>query len=390
MIYDEIHGFIEINDIEKEIIDTPVFQRLRHITQIGLAYLVYPGATHTRFSHSIGVLHLANKVGNNLLREEYLSQDEVQLLRLAALLHDIGHYPLSHSLEICLTRLYGERAHHERLTVEILRRSIIADKLRENGYEPKDIIDILKGSYVNKLLTQIISSDVDVDKMDYLLRDSKHTGIAYGIIDIDRLVSTTAVDNKGDYAFLEKGLGALENLYLARLQMYKTVYYHKTVVAFELMLSEIYKELMEQGEIPSLNEIYRSVSSEESVFFNDHYIYNKIYDIIRNEPLYPKDIVKYVRMLISRKPLKIILDESRYFLIEGEISLPEGKSLFHRISLQNGIFNFETVVHFVRKPVKIIRGANGLSLVVTSDEVQSIIKYIPKGLIIKRAYTSTD
>ena len=134
-----------------------------------------------------------------------------------------------------------------KITIEILCRSIITDKLRENSYEPKDIISILTGSYRSKLLTQIISSDVDIDKMDYLLRDSKHTGVAYGIIDIERLVSTTTVDSNGDYAFLEKGLGALENLYLARLQMYKTDYYHKTVVAFELMLSEIYRELIERG-----------------------------------------------------------------------------------------------------------------------------------------------
>ena len=113
MVYDEIHGFIRVNDVERAIIDTPIFQRLRHVTQIGLAYLVYPGATHTRFSHSIGVLHLASRVGYNLMREGHLTHDEVRLLRLAVLLHDVGHYPLSHSLEICLTRLHGEEANHE-------------------------------------------------------------------------------------------------------------------------------------------------------------------------------------------------------------------------------------------------------------------------------------
>ena len=115
-----------------------------------------------------------------------------------------------------------------------------------------------------------------------------------------------------------------------------------------------------------------------------------MYNIIRNGHLYPKNIVNFARTLISRKPLKIILDKSRYFLVEDEIALPEGRNLFHRITFRKGVFNFETIVYFVRKPVKIVQGVERSSLIVTSDEVQSIIKYIPKGLIIKRTYTSTD
>lgn len=386
MIYDEIHGFIKVNSVEKAIIDTPIFQRLRHIVQVGLAYLVYPGATHTRFSHSIGTLHLASKLGGNLMNEGYLTEDDVQLLRLAALLHDVGHYPLSHSLELCLLRLYGDKASHERLTIEILRRSIIADILRENGYTPNSIIGILKGEYKNKLLTQIISSDADIDKMDYLLRDSKHTGIAYGIIDIDRLVNTFSVDSEGNLALMMKGLGALENLYMARLQMYKTVYYHKTIIAFELMLNEIYRELLERGEVMSLNEIYNGISTGDFSFFNDHYVYNKLYGIIRSEKAYPHSIVKYTRMFITRKPLKIVRDLSQYLF-----SVESVKS--HKIEVPDFIthgdkITFKTIVLFIHKPVKVIIDEKGASVPVIDNSLQTIIKYMPRGLIIERTYTT--
>ena len=384
MIFDEIHGFIKVNDVERAIIDTPIFQRLRHIAQTGLAYYVYPGATHTRLSHSIGVLHLAGRVGSNLLNEGYLTSDELQLLRLAALLHDIGHYPLSHSLELCLFRLYGESACHENLTLEVLRKSIIADKLKDYGYTPNEIISILKGECKNNLLTQIISSDTDIDKMDYLLRDSKHTGVAYGVIDVERLVNTLSVDANGDLALLEKGLGALENLYLARLQMYKTVYYHKTIVSFELMLGEIYRELVERGEIMILNEVYSKVSSEEFVFFNDHYIFNKLYNIILNEKNYPKSIVNYAKMFIARRPLKILFDFSVYFF--DKMPLPLGEDFISLKEIENTI-PFEAEILFVKKPIKIIiDGSKGESVPATSDRIQTIIRYIPRGLIIKRLY----
>jgi len=282
--------------------------------------------------------------------------------------------------------LYGDKASHEKLTIEVLRRSVIADILRENGYTPNDIIGILRGECKNKLLTQIISSDADIDKMDYLLRDSRHTGVAYGIIDIDRLVNTFSVDTEGNLALMMKGLGALENLYMARLQMYKTVYYHKTIIAFELMLNEIYRELLERGEVMSLNEIYNGISTGDFSFFNDHYVYNKLYSIIRSEKAYSQSIVKYAKMFITRKPLKIVRDLSQYLF-----SMESIRS--HRVGVPDFIthgdkITFKTVVLFIRKPVKVIIDEKGTSVPVIDNKLQTIIKCMPRGLIIERTYTT--
>ena len=219
VIRDSIHGDIQLTEHEIKIVDTPEFQRLRRIKQLGMTYLVYPSANHTRFEHSLGVMHIAGRIAKKLC----LSEDEYILVRLGALLHDIGHCPLSHSSErLLLTYL---NTTHEALAKEIITNSEIKDIIRDHGYSEKEVIEVLEGK--KGYLSKIISSSLDADRMDYLVRDAHHTGVAYGIIDLDRIITTIAI-KENTLAIEHRGLRAVEALLVARFLMMPTVYLHHT------------------------------------------------------------------------------------------------------------------------------------------------------------------
>jgi len=162
-VFDEVHGYIELTEPELAIVDTPTFQRLRYIKQLAVAWYVYPGATHTRFSHSLGVMHVMGLIARRLYSMGYIhSEDDVQLLRLAALLHDVGHTPFSHAIE----PYYRDRVglSHEDLTeMMILESYDIRDTLIDYGFDPREIVMILKGKHKEPLYNQLISSDLDVE-----------------------------------------------------------------------------------------------------------------------------------------------------------------------------------------------------------------------------------
>ncbi len=201
-IQDSIHGSIKLDDWAVKIIDTPQFQRLRRIKQLGFANLVYPGANHTRFEHSIGVMHVASKLTSD---KEILA---------AALIHDIGHTPFSHSAEDFLRKYLGKK--HEDVR-DIIKRSSLKDILDENGLNWRKV--------VKRISMPPVSSSIDVDRIDYLLRDSHYTGVAYGIIDIDRLIDKIIFDGKRIYIEFG-GIRAAESLLISRYLMYSAVYYH--------------------------------------------------------------------------------------------------------------------------------------------------------------------
>ncbi len=217
IIRDPIYGDIALNDCEINIIDTPEFQRLRNIKQTGLTCMAYPSANHTRFEHSIGTLHVAGEISKNLD-----NNIDVELIRIAALLHDMGHPPFSHTLEICgYNHEYFTRKKIKKMNFETYSSSEILDVLLSKGFEGA-----------------LLSGDVDADRMDYLLRDSYHTGVAYGLIDYSRLIRCMVLseDSKPKLAILKKGLIAVESLLVARYQMYPTVYMHPTSRISEAML----------------------------------------------------------------------------------------------------------------------------------------------------------
>ena len=247
-IYDELHGFIGLHNIEVSIVDTPTFQRLRRIKQLAQAWYVYPGAIHTRFSHSLGVFRLAELISNKFIREGFINEDEALLLRVSALLHDIGHTPYSHTLEQYFLQKYGLR--HEDITSWIISEDpYINESLKSNGIDPNEIVAIIRGLHRNRLLSLVLSSDLDVDRLDYLPRDALHTGVAYGLIDLDRIIQTLSVSKDGMLAIPPKAIQAVESFYIARLHMYRAVYYHKTITSYQLLLGTIYRLMIEAPNI---------------------------------------------------------------------------------------------------------------------------------------------
>lgn len=303
-IYDNVHGYIGITDIEEEIIDTAIFQRLRHISHLGLASFVYPSATQSRFSHSIGALYVMDKIVTKLVDEEEIEETDRLVLRLVALLHDIGHYPFSHVIERSMSLRYGDKGKHEKLSEYIINNTEIKEKIEKHSLDLKSIVEILLGTSKNRLYTYLVSSDLDVDKIDYLLRDALNTGVVYGFIDFDRLVRTMTVDgSKHRLAIIEKGKQAIENFLIGKYHMSQTVYFHKTVVAFEMMLRRIYEELEKEGKFYGIDQILK-LKENDLINFDDHYVWEKMQQY-RKENGKNKNIEEMIEMLLKHESIKV-------------------------------------------------------------------------------------
>lgn len=231
ILNDPVYGFITIpNDLIFDIIEHPYFQRLRRIKQLGLTNLVYPGALHTRFHHAIGAMHLMGSVMDNLrLKGVEISDEELMAARLAILLHDIGHGPFSHTLEFSLIK--GIR--HEEISLLFFKR---LNKIFDGALDLA--IKIFDGSYHRKFFCQLVSSQLDIDRIDYLMRDSYFTGVSEGTIGTDRIIKMLNVKHE-EIVVEEKGIYSIENFLSARRLMYWQVYLHKTSVCAEKMLIEM-------------------------------------------------------------------------------------------------------------------------------------------------------
>jgi len=240
-IRDSVHGDLQVEEFEVLLSDTPEIQRLRRIKQLGFTYLVYPGANHSRFEHSIGTMYLAGLLADNL----NLEPDVRTLLRVCALLHDAGHGPFSHVSERVLD------TSHEKLTSRLIKESALGDILSEK-YNIREVIKIIGGEGP---LGQVISGELDVDRMDYLLRDSYYTGVAYGIIDVERLINNMHLEEE-HLTLKRKGVQAAEAMLLARYFMYPSVYQHHTTRIVNAMFRRCLRRLLET-EIISSHEIYR-------------------------------------------------------------------------------------------------------------------------------------
>lgn len=231
IINDPVYGFIRFPERElMELIDHPWFQRLRQIKQMGLAHLVYPGATHSRFHHSLGACHLMGKALQELQAKGVeIEPEEILASRMAILLHDIGHGPFSHALEDSLV----SGIHHEQLSLWLMETL-----LEPYGSIGRLALDIFENKHSKPFLHQLVSSQLDVDRMDYLNRDSFYTGVSEGVIGYDRILQMlTVVD--GDLQVEEKGVHSVEKFIIARRLMYWQVYLHKTVLSAELMIIKI-------------------------------------------------------------------------------------------------------------------------------------------------------
>src|ERR687895_1221757 len=234
-ITDPVHQYIRFSDVERELVDTPIFQRLRRIRQLAGAHLVYPSAQHSRFEHSLGTMHIAGYAGENLLKKGFIgNEDNIQQLRLAALLHDVGHGPFSHLFEEVLMERHN--VNHEEMGKQIISRSEISDILGKHGYNSSDICKLSFGQSNIQFFNEIISGALSADMMDYLPRDGLFTGVEYGKIDYHRLISSFEVTTDGDLAISRSALYSLESMLISRYEMYKAVYFHKTVRSAEVML----------------------------------------------------------------------------------------------------------------------------------------------------------
>jgi uncharacterized protein len=234
-ITDPVHRYIRFSEVEKDLIDTAIFQRLRRIRQLAGAHLVYPGAQHSRFEHSLGTMHIAGYAGETLLAKGYLDdEDKVQKLRLAALLHDVGHGPFSHLFEEVLDLRRNKS--HEDIGKQMISDSPLSDILKKHGYNPSDVCQLSFGESKIKFLNEIIAGGLSSDLMDYLSRDGLFTGVEYGKIDYHRLISSFEVVQNGHLAINRSALYSFESMLISRYEMFKAVYFHKTVRSAEVML----------------------------------------------------------------------------------------------------------------------------------------------------------
>jgi HD superfamily phosphohydrolase len=308
---DPIYGLIRFNhDVLYEIIDHPYFQRLRRISQQALSHYVYPGALHTRFQHALGALHLMTRALDTIKSKGIeISDQEYEACCIAILLHDIGHGPFSHALEHALADV-----HHENISLLLIQK--ISEEL---GKDFTMAIQIFKGAYHRPFLHQLVSGQIDVDRMDYLTRDSFYSGVAEGIIGYDRIITMMNVVND-QLVIEEKGIYSVEKFLMARRLMYWQVYLHKTVISAEVMLISILKRaryLARKGAaIPSSDELtffLTTPGDNQNIIGHPDFLKNfvllddmDILWMIKKSVNHEDFVMKYLcKSLLDRKLLKV-------------------------------------------------------------------------------------
>jgi len=321
LVVDSIHGAIPLNECEVEVIDTVSFQRLRHLKQLAMAQLVYPTATHTRFAHCVGALGTMKRilatVGENLTAEQKENH------QLAALLHDIGHYPYSHLMEkLDKVKLIEEQI--EGATIPA-KKSPYPDHVEVGTLivtSQPDLIKAIGGKdraetvatifartkAADPQLSKFIHSSFDIDRWDYLLRDSYAAGVPYGQIDINYLLNNLKVSPQKVIGFKEKALAAVEHFLLSRFFIYRVVYYHKTIYGFEEACRQLLRRLRDRdGErygVPVDGEAIKNlVSSSELGMFTDAFVDSIIQKAVNDED---KTIRTIARAIQNRKPPRLL------------------------------------------------------------------------------------
>ncbi|MCL2642887.1 MAG: HD domain-containing protein [Candidatus Bathyarchaeota archaeon] len=297
-IKDPVHGYVYITHAEKDIIDTYPMQRLRRIRQLAGSEYVYPGANHTRFEHCLGVMFLAGNTLDNPHISQQVTEEEIDMTRISALLHDCGHGPFSHVFEHLL--LKNLQKTHEDITSWIVEKSEVADKLSKIGYNPSEVgkLAVGKARRTGKaFLDQIISSAVDVDKMDFILRDTYHTGAEYGFIDVYRLIHT--LDILDENLAVELGaLSALEAFMIARIESFKSIYFHRVGRAAQIMLASAMDKANNELGLTSFK------TPEEYLQLDDYTVWSALKKCKTSQPIIEK--------LECRKMLKCAYERTFY------------------------------------------------------------------------------
>lgn len=246
VVRDPLWNNIRLEPDALALVDTPAVQRLRYVRQLGHAFLVYPGATHSRFEHCLGAYHLARRALEHLSQGDVrVSPADARTVRLAALLHDIGHYPFSHALE------EAGLPRHESLAERHLTTGSLGAALQSLGVDARALLALIKGQ-ATAPLAGLVAGSLDVDKLDYLSRDAWMCGVPYGVIDVDRLLASLTLiehDTRPTVALHEKGLAALESLLFAKYQMYRNVYWHHAVRAATVMFRRVVRDAITAGRL---------------------------------------------------------------------------------------------------------------------------------------------
>ena len=342
-IADPVHGTVWLSDLEIEVLSTQAFQRLRGVKQLGLAHLVFPGADYSRLSHSIGVNHVTGRILDSLRNNSGLeiTDADYELYRLAGLLHDIGHYPFSHTLENAISEHYRDESQPMLFTSTLqptgnqealipydenaseaksLKHEAVGGLLLETDEEIKGVLakyDIdpksIHGVFTRRLsesgaapnLANLISSDLDADRIDYLSRTAMHTGLPYGIVDIDYLLSQMRLDNDNRICLDPSALRTAEHFLLGRYFDYQQVSFHKTVAALEWVLGDVVKELLRLGKFDcSRLGIENMVTKGEWQDFDDSYVMRLAKDL--DDESISEHVRSKVRALTQRIPPKLI------------------------------------------------------------------------------------
>ena len=321
VVTDAIHGSIRLEDDEWKVVDTASFQRLRNLKQLQMAQLTYPNATHTRFAHSLGVFSVMKRVleeGAKALKLD--DEQQMKNLRLAALLHDVGHYPYSHLMEgidnvtltedfvsggkkeIDLSAVAAYPAHEEvGRTIVTKREDLVAaigDEVRA-----KEIADLFTGVAPGPL-SKLIHSSLDMDRFDFLLRDANATGVPYGSVDLPYLLANVAVSKSGRIGFSYKAMSAAEQFLFARFFMYKVVYFHKTTFGFEEACRQLLRRCKNEKlyDVPvDGNAVLEWVTGEAFPEFTDGWV-DHVVRRAANDPKADSIVKALARCIVYRKP----------------------------------------------------------------------------------------
>lgn len=382
IINDPVHGFIKIpHEILFDVIEHRYFQRLRRISQTGLLNLIFPGATHTRFHHALGAMHLMFTALETLkLKGVEISKEEEKSAMLAILLHDVGHGPFSHALENMLM----DDWHHEKLSL------LLMNKMNEEfGGELSMAMEMFQGKYHRKFFNQLISSQLDVDRLDYLKRDSFYTGVSEGNVNTQRIISMMNVSDE-ELVIDAKGIYSIENFLTARMFMYWQVYYHKTSALAEHLLVKILdraKFLISEGkDLPASENLkyfltrnhFETASDEDIRRFtelDDNDVIQAMKFWCKNEDFVLSYLCKcviqrdFLKTKISSKPFDPEFINAKIEKTNAVFSIENGEQLVDQISRNLLPYNAE------KQPIYLLL-KNGEKITLENSENQILSTYI--------------
>jgi HD superfamily phosphohydrolase len=330
VIFDNIHGYITLNRVETRILETLYYQRLRWIRQLGFSFYIFPGATHTRHAHALGVSHVMDRIlrslGLAVSDEKFFdpkAHDERttfhRTMRLAAMLHDIGTFPFSHSIEMAYINFWRHQSHvgkpkyianHEVLGSHIILNTDfdggITRILKEEGIDPEELSRIIAGKSENLLANQLMHADVDADRMDYLIRDAHHTGVKIGLFDLDFLIRNLRLHTENGEQMLcihEDGINVVDSFLVSRYFWYSQIIHEGTGYKFDLLAAKICEYFLENKLSYSFETLMDQVAINpyEYFTFNDSYFMAKLHEYLAGRAKHPM-IGELSEMLARRIP----------------------------------------------------------------------------------------